>query len=230
MCALRAVRPGMAPNAGQVPAGATQIPNAQAPQNFQAQAPQNFQAPAVRGNNALADAANLQNLNVGILDNIDNLGVGGNWVTMDGTDFLYKALEEVVANVDIVVCYGKRFYQWVEETGEGKIFHDSDSKLNDLYKLKFEIKWLEDRGEEEPAEFIFSMPTASAMRFISYVKEIAKRGYGIGSVYTRMTISRQVQKGTTNRYSRAEFTMLGIVDADGNIQEVQNGYTTVGQK
>ncbi len=180
---------------------------------------------AQTGNSAVA----VQNLNSGILENIEGLGNAGNYVTMDGTNFLYKATEQVVDFIDIIVKYGKRYYQWVEEDGENKIFHNSDTKLDDRYKLRFEIHWDEEVSEGEISEAQFHMPTASAMRFIDYVKDLAKAGYGIGNVVTRMTISRQVQKGSTNRYSRAEFTMVGVIDGE-DIKEVANGISTVGKK
>jgi hypothetical protein len=228
MCALRAVRPQ---NQGTAPvnqAPVNQAPVNQAPVN---QAPvQN--APAVRqqANVAAAPEGSIENLNAGILDNIDGLGNGGNFVTMDGSEFLYKATDERLKEIDLIVNYGKRYYQWVEEDGESKIFHNSDAKLDDRYKFKFEIHWEEEPEEGQIKEMQFHMPTASAMRFVDYVKELAKNGFGIGQVVTRLSISRQIQKNSQNRYSRAEFTMVGTVDAEGNITEVQNGITTVNKK
>lgn len=230
---LRATKPGATTTTG---AGAS-APANPAPVSAPAQtteAPAST-AVATRPAQSVAPSAGnvagaVSNLNAGILDNIDGLGNAGNYVTMDGTNFLYKATEAYTDHIDIIVKYGKRYYQWVEENGESKIFHDSDSKLDDRYKLKFEIHWDEETEEGEVSEAQFHMPTASAMRFIDYVKELAKQGYGIGAVVTRMTISRQVQKGSTNRYSRAEFTMVGYINADGELVEVANGITTVGKK
>lgn len=160
-------------------------------------------APAVKnGGNAMAD------MNAGILDNIDDLNVGGNYVTIDGSEFLYKDTNEVSKEIDLVVSFGKRFYQWYDEDNEQ--YHNSDTKLDDRYRMKFEIRWLESQGEdEEPKEYIMSLPTASAMSFLTYVKALANKGYGVGQVITRMTISRQQRKGTNDRYSRAEFEMIG---------------------
>lgn len=173
------------------------------------------------------------NLNGGILENIDGMDSMGNFVSMDGSDFLYKATDERKPFIDLIVSSGKRYYQYVDETDpNNKVFHDSPTRLNDNYKLKFEIHWEEDGEEEgEVVECQFHMPTASAMRFIDYVKLLASSGYGVGSVVTHMTISRQTnKKDTTKRYSRAEFTMIGYVDQNNNIVPVQNGPTTVGKQ
>lgn len=229
--ALKATRPTVGANTGagavapQQPVATPAPQVAPAPQVTAVAPVQQPTAPAVAG-----AAGALADLNAGILDNIDNLGNSGNYVSMDGSEFLYKATEERTQAIDLIVNYGKRYYQWVEENGESKIFHDSDTKLDDRYKLKFEVKWDEETKEGDVSTAQFHMPTASAMRFIDYVKELAKAGYGVGNVVTRMTISRQLQKGTTNRYSRAEFTMVGFLDAENNFVEVPNGITTVNKK
>jgi hypothetical protein len=185
--------------------------------------------PATRGNTQVADPSQVENLNGGVLDNIDGLGNMGNYVTMDGTEFLYKATNKAVAFIDLIISYGKRYYQWVEENGDNKTFHNSDTKIDDRYKLKFEIRWHEGT-EDEDVELQFHAPTASAMRFINYVTELAKQGYGVGNVVTRMTITRQIQTGTSNRYSRAEFTMVGYFDQNGSIVQVNNGVSTLNMK
>jgi hypothetical protein len=160
---------------------------------------------------AVVPAGELANLNAGILEGIDDLGVSGNYVTVDGTQFLYKASNETVDFIDIVVSYGKRFYQWVDESDpNAKKFHNSDTKLDERYKLKFEIKWFEDRGEEEPTEFTQTLSTTSAMNFIDYIKGLAGKGLGVGQVVTRMTVSRQVSKDGKNRYSRVEFEAFDL--------------------
>ena len=233
--ALRAVRP-TTPQATVVNQAPPQAPPVQTPppvvNQTPAQTPPVANAPAVQGNGALAVAGTVQDLNAGILDNIENLGSTGNFVTMDGSEFLYKTDNTVAPNIDLVVTYGKRYYQWVEEIGEQKIYHDSDTKLDDRYRLKFELHWLEDgpEGSTEPLEMQFHLPTASSMRFIDYVGQLAKAGFGIGSVVTRATISRQVRQGSTDRYSRAEFTMVGIVNPDGTVTEANTGITTVNKK
>ena len=175
-------------------------------------------------------SAQISNLNSDILGNIDGMGNAGNFVSMDGSEFFYKSLDLRVPSIDLIITSGKRYYQWVEEIGDSKTFHDSDTKLNDFYKLKFEIHWEEEVTEGDITEPQFHMPTASAMRFIDYVKALAQSGYGVGNVVTRMTVSRQVQKNSTNRYSRAEFTMVGFVNAQNEIVDVPNGITTVGKK
>lgn len=162
---------------------------------------QNTQAPAVNNNpNQMAD------INAGILDNIDDLNIGGNYVTMDGSEFLYKASEETAPTIDAVITYGKRFYQWYDE--DNQKYHNSDTKLDDRYKMKFEIRWFEE-VDGEPQEHIMTLPTSSAMSFINYVKGLAKQGIGVGQVVTRMSISRQHNKELNIRYSRTEFENVG---------------------
>ena len=210
-----------APNANVAAGAATPVTNTQVAPVKQPTAPVHVSAAG----------AVMQDLNAGILDNIDGMGNTGNYVSMDGSEFLYKSTEARVNYIDLIVNYGKRYYQFVDDSDpDNKVFNNSDTKLADRYKLKFEIHWEEEVTEGEVIEPEFHLPTASAMRFIDYVKELAKAGYGIGQVVTRMTISRQVQKNSTNRYSRAEFTMLGIMNADGTYTEIANGITTVNKK
>lgn len=163
----------------------------------------NAQPPAnVRGN-IIAD------MNDGILDNIDGMEIGGNYVTMDGSEFLFKASNETAKEIDIVVTYGKRFYQWFDE--DNQQYHNSDSKLDDRYKMKFEIRW-EEEVDGEPTEFIMTLPTSSAMNFINYVKTLAQQGLRINQVVTRLSISRQVAKSDNKiRYSRTEFEKVEVL-------------------
>lgn len=243
MCALRAVRPTTTANVG---VAGNQEPQAQATHQTQAAAQpqattpapepqvtaQVNQVPAVQGNGAVVVPGTVQDLNAGILDNIDGMGNTGNFVTMDGSNFLFKADNTEAPSIDLIVTYGKRYYQWVEENGESKTYHDSDVKLDDRYRLKFEMHWLEDGATEgdEPLEMQFHLPTASAMRFINYVTQLSKAGFGVGSVVTQATISRQTRTGTSDRYSRTEFTMIGIVNPDGSITTANTGITTVNKK
>lgn len=190
----------------QQTAGDTAVENEQ----VQEQAPVT-NTPAVRKTTAPATNkgnAALQDLNAGILDNIEDIGSGGNYVTMDGSNFLYKASQEQASEIEAVITYGKRFYQWYDE--ENERYNNSDTKLDDRYKLKFEIRWFEE-VEEEPIEHIMSLPTASSMRFIDYVRDLAKnKGVGVGQVVTKMTVSRQKRQGSNDRYSRTEFEMVGM--------------------
>lgn len=161
--------------------------------------------PANRGGNVMAD------MNAGILENIDDMNIGGNYVTMDGSEFLYKNTQETAKEIDIVVSYGKRFYQWFDEANNQ--YHNSETKLDDRYKMKFEIRWLE-QGEDgdEPTEYTMTLPTASAMNFVNYVKSLATNGYRINQVITRLSISRQVaQSDSKIRYSRTEFENVGVL-------------------
>lgn len=160
-------------------------------------------APAVATGNALAD------LNAGILENVEDLTGGGNYVTIDGESFLYKDSNETASEIELVVSAGKRFYQYVDESDpENKQYHNSDEKLDNRYKLKFEIKWMEE-VDGEPKEYIMTLSTTSAIQFINYVTGLAKQGKGVGQVVTRLSISRQVSQDGKNRYSRVEFEYVG---------------------
>lgn len=234
---LRAVRANVTnPSTGGAPVApvAPPVGITQAEQEAVDRVKANAQALVAQQQGAVAPTGNMSaqisNLNGNVLENIDGLGNAGNFVSMDGSEFFYKSADTRVSFIDLIVKSGKRYYQWVEENGDQKTFHDSEAKLNDLYKLKFEIHWEEEAIEGEITEPQFHMPTASSMRFIDYVKELAKAGYGIGNVVTRLTISRQVQKNSTNRYSRAEFTMIGFINANNEIVDVANGISTVNKK
>lgn len=163
------------------------------------------QAPATRGgNSAMVD------LNAGILEGIEDMNTG-NYVAVDGSKFVYKSAEEEVDYIDMQVTYGKRFYQWVDESDpDRKVFNNADTKLDDRYKFKFEIRWNEEREEEQLTEFTMSLSTTSAMNFVEYVKGLAKAGKGVGAVITRMTISRQKRQGSTDKYSRVEFEAFDV--------------------
>jgi hypothetical protein len=89
-----------------------------------------------------------------------------------------------------------------------KVFHNSDTKLDNRYKLKFEIKWDEEE-DGDVKEYTMSLSTTSAIQFINYVQGLAKQGIGVGQVVTKMTISRQKRQGSNDRYSRAEFENVG---------------------
>ena len=148
-------------------------------------------------------------MNKDIFENIDGLDFVGNFVGMDGESFVYRGTnpERRVRNITCYVSGGKRFYQWVDESDPAsKQFHSSDTKVDDRYKLRFDVKWNEQASEdEEPKEYTMTLPTSSAMNFINFLKDLSKKGYGIGQILLRMSISRQTQQGTTNKYSRCEF-------------------------
>lgn len=166
--------------------------------------------PAVRQSAAPAVAGSMQDLNAGILEGIDDMG-GGNYVSLDANQFLYKASNTSVDNVDMVVKFGKRFYQWVDESGENKVYNNSDTKLDDRYKLKFELRWDEQEDEEsEGTEYTMSLSTTSALNFISYVKSLAAAGKSVAQVITRMTTSRQKSRDGKNTYFRVEFEAFDI--------------------
>lgn len=166
--------------------------------------------PAQRQTSAPATTGNqLADLNAGILENVEDLTGGGNYVTVDGQEFLYKDSNETTPEIEIVVAGGKRFYQWVDETDpDNKQYHNSDTKLDNRYKLKFELRWYEE-VDGEALEYIMSLGTTSAIQFINYVQALAKQGKGVGQVVTKMTLSRQVSKDGKNRYSRVEFANIG---------------------
>lgn len=177
---------------------------AQQQENTHVPAQRQTSAPAVATGNQIAD------LNAGILENVEDLTGGGNYVTVDGTEFLYKDSNETAPEIEIVVSGGKRFYQWVDETDpENKQYHNSDTKLDNRYKLKFELRWFEETEEGDATEYIMSLSTTSAIQFISYVQALAKQGKGVGQVVTKMTISRQTSKDGKNRFSRVEFENVG---------------------
>jgi len=165
-------------------------------------------APAVRNNAPAVSGNATADLNMGILENIEDMSGGGNYVTVDGSDFLYKDSNGTTPEIELVVTYGKRYYQWVDESDpENKVYHDSDTKLDNRYKLKFEIKWIEE-VDGEPKEYTLSLSTTSAIQFVNYVQSLAKQGLGVGNVITKATISRHQRKGSNDRYSRVDFQFV----------------------
>jgi hypothetical protein len=206
--ALRANRPGASAPAPTSTPAPTEV-NQEQEQVTQEPVGNPPLAPAVSQSTAVAKPGSVQDMNAGILENIDDMGTGGNYVTVDGESFLYKGSQTTAKEIDIQLTYGKRFYQWVDESNpEAKVFHNSDTKLDDRYKLKFEIRWLEQGEEEgdEPVEYTMSLSTTSAMQFINYVQALSKAGHGVGGVWSRMTISRHLRSGSkTERYSRVDF-------------------------
>jgi len=216
--ALKATKTvGANPAQGAAPQAAPQAPKAEQAAPQQASVP--AVAPQATAVGTPVKPNELAQMNAGVLEGIDDLGVGGNYVTVDGTQFLYKSSNTLVDYIDIVVSYGKRFYQWVDESGENKVFHNSDTKLDDRYKLKFEIRWFEQgEDDEEPTEYIQTLSTTSAMNFIDYIKKLAQAGYGVGQVITRMTVSRQTSKDGKNRYSRVEFEAFSMDGQPLNIK------------
>jgi hypothetical protein len=215
--ALRARRPGATAGASQTE-GTTQAQEQdEAPATQQTSVPAgnvDQHVPATRQPSAppasTGQISKVAEVNAGVLEGFEDLSGGGNYVTVDGTEFLYKDTNETAKEIEMVISAGKRYYQWVDESDpDNKVFHDSPTKLDNRYRLKAEIRWFEENEEGEQTEYILNMGTTSAIQFINYVQALAKQGKGVGSVVTKATISRQQRKGTTDRYSRVDFTMLG---------------------
>ena len=210
--ALRARRAG-APTGASQTEGTTQaqeeVKETQAPPTadgnavYNAPAPKAPAAPPVHTGNVSAVAQ----VNAGVLEGFEDLSGGGNYVTVDGTDFLYKDTNETAKEIEMVIASGKRFYQWVDESDpENKVFHDSPTKLDNRYKLKVEIRWYEEEDGEEK-EYIMSLSTTSSIQFINYIQALAKQGKGVGNVVTKATISRQQRKGHTDKSDRSHVVL-----------------------
>jgi hypothetical protein len=203
--ALRARRPGA--TAGQTEGANTEVQTQDAPPATQSAPPAQRQAsapPAPTGK-----ISQVAEVNAGILEGFEDLSGGGNYVTVDGTTFLYKDSNETTTELEIIVASGKRYYQWVDESDpENKVFHDSPTKLDNRYKLKVEIRWFEEAEEGESVEYIMNLSTTSSIQFINYVQALAKQGKGVGSVVTKATISRHQRKGSSDRYSRVDFAFV----------------------
>jgi hypothetical protein len=197
-----------APAQQAAPAPQAAAPAAQAAPAPQAAAPV---VPAASGVPVVSGGASVAALNEGILDNVEGIGQVGNYVTVDGSQFLYKSSNRRADYLDICVHYGKRFYQWVDESNpSAKVYHNSDEKIDDRYKLKFEIRWYEQGEDGEPVEYTMSLSTTSSIQFINYVKNLAKAGLGVGQVWTRMTISRHNRPNSSERYSRVDFEAFSL--------------------
>lgn len=163
--------------------------------------------PAVAGGTTKA----ILEMNQGVLDFGDDVNFGGNWVAMDGTNFLYKASGEETPTIDVVITRGERYYQWVDESDqENKVYHKAPYKVDDRYSERIDITWEEVNNETgDMEEFTMSLPTSSAISFKNYVKMLStKHGKGVNAVVTRLSISRQTRRGSTDRYSRCEFSVV----------------------
>lgn len=203
--ALRARRPGATAGATQTEVN-TEVQTTQEPAT-QAAPPATRQASAPPA--SVGKVSQVAEMNAGILEGFEDLSGGGNYVTVDGTDFLYKDSNETASELEIIVAAGKRYYQWVDESDpENKVFHDSPTKLDNRYKLKVEIRWFEEQDGGENVEYIMNLSTTSSIQFINYVQDLAKKGKGVGSVVSKMTISRHQRKGSTDRYSRVDFAFV----------------------
>lgn len=175
-------------------------------------------APVASGTNKVAD------LNMGVVEGLDGIG-GGNRVSIDGTDFEYKNQDRRARELNIVVNFARRVYQYWDENSslcqsyDGKVSTDGlicatcEHKRSKACKFKFEINWIEvdDDGVEE--EFIITLPTVSAIAFVNYLKALAKEGLGVGQVITNMSIRRETNTANNNKYSVVQFKKAGLFEA-----------------
>lgn len=142
---------------------------------------------------------------------------GGNYVTVDGSDFYIKKTETRVRDLTVIISFARQFYSWYDR--DTKQWHESPTKLNKDYSLKAEINWYDwIDGEEEPQKFIYTASTTSAMAFRDYIAKLRDSGVRINAIWTRMTIERleRLDPDTKEkqRYSRVKFENAGPVEYD----------------
>ena len=139
---------------------------------------------------------------------------GGNYVTVDGSDFYIKATETRVRDLTVVLSYARQYYKWYDK--DNNKWHESPTKGDNRYSLAAELKWYDwVDGEEEPKEFTMSISTTSTLQFREYVQKLRDSGVRINSIWTHMTIERleRIDPDTKEkqRYSRVKFENAGAV-------------------
>jgi hypothetical protein len=188
---------------------------------------QGVNLPATQQGGAIAarNDINIAEINAGILEGLDGIG-DSNRVGIDGTEFEYKSSGRRERELNIVVNYGRKVYQFWDENSslcqsfDGKTSTDGlvcatcEHKRAKECKFKFEIRWLElDEEAGEPVEFILTLPTVSAIEFVNYIKALAKEGLAVNQVVTNMKIERR-QKDN-NKYSAVLFECAGEAPMQG---------------
>ncbi len=161
------------------------------------------------------------------LEGLDGIG-DSNRVSVDGTEFEFKNSDserrEKVLNIN--VSAGRKVFQYWDENKtlcqsfDGKVSTDGlvcatcDHKKAKDCKFKFEVRWLELNEEEEPVEFIMTLPTVSAINFVNYVKSLSKEELGVHQVITQMTIERRINTSNNSKYSVVNFENVGSMEDD----------------
>lgn len=222
--ALKAVRNSIAPQTQDIQVKAqVVIPpvKEETPVEQQPQAPVTNTLSVVKPSLPVKPGSSAE-MNAGVLDNIDDVDDMGCFIKVDGESFVIPDGSDNglrTREIQSIISYGKKFYQWVDETDpENKVFHNEDIKLNENYKMKFELRFMLDLSAEdtegEPKEFTLTLSPTSAFNFISYFQKLKKLGFGVGNVVTRFTISRQTRTGTKDKYSRVEFEGFRTTDGE----------------
>lgn len=176
---------------------------------------QESNVPATQGANALAPQASggsIQELNRGVLENIDDWNDSVSYVSFENTGgFTFKESGETVNELDVLIVRGERIYQkYDEELGK---YITEKTKVDDSYKLKFNIWFVladDDVDEnEEVTQYKLTLPTASTMVFLRYADRLAKAGYAVNQVRTKMTWTRQENK-QKQKFARAAFEAFDL--------------------
>jgi pullulanase/glycogen debranching enzyme len=142
---------------------------------------------------------------------------GGNFVTVDGSDFYIKSTETRVRELNIIISYARQYFRWFDR--DNNKWHESPTKVDNRYSLAAEIKWFDwVDGEEEPKEFQLTLATTSVIQFREYVQKLRDQGTRVNSVWTRLGIDRleriDPETKEKQRYSRVNFTNAGAVQYD----------------
>lgn len=170
--------------------------------------------PATQGANALApQAGSIQALNNGVLENIADMQTEStSFVSFAGGQFYFKASEEFKQEIVVQIVKGKRIFQKYDDVENRYI--TSETKIDNSYKFKFQVYFVLADPTKDPNDeaqtYLLTLPTASAMQFVNYVKRLAKeQGLGVDKVRTKMWATHQVNKDKQH-YSRVAFEALDL--------------------
>jgi hypothetical protein len=172
------------------------------------------QLTAVQGGNtmnAVMPQGALQRLNEGVLENIDDVSMGESYVSLVQGSYLFKDTNQMEKEIVVQIVRGRRIYQKFDE--EQNRYVESDVKLDNDYKFKINLWFVlaDDAAdpEDEAQLYKITLPTASAMVFIGYAEKLAKAGYAVNQVRTKMFTTPQQNKNKQH-YFRAGFEAFDL--------------------
>lgn len=161
---------------------------------------------------APAQPNQLQQLNQGVLENIDDINDSDcRFMKMNAGVFIDSQTETDYKELTIYIERGRRIYYYFDEV-ERK-FHTADTKLDDRYKFGFNLWFVIADDNRDPDDFVplyqMTLPPTSSMNFVQFARKLAKAGYGVNSVRVKMTTSVQ-RNADKQSYSRIEFEALDL--------------------
>lgn len=183
-----------------------------------------------------------------MLAGLDGMGEN-NRVSLTPAGFEYKATQEFVQELNIVIHQGVKLWQyWAPEEEGGGLCQSYDHKFSTdglacstcphfkdkSCKFKFEVRWNEpdEDAESGERENIWTMSTVSAVTFVDYLKDLATK-LGVGSHQVNTRVNFEIKRNGNNVYPSATYTPTHWYDAEtGNYTEIpaNQQFTTKNKK